>query len=211
MAARSKSESGCCGRPLRRVADAGGADRVGVRVSPNGETQGVRDSDPFPLFTAVLEMLPKIGIAHLALRDRRRRHLRCRRDGSFGAAIAACVQGPLILNSDFDFVRSQAALDEGVGTRSPSVVRSSPTRACRNASRKRSRPLRMIRQRGSVRASKATSTTRSPVNSPAGNHVPARVSRRRCLELISAPVYYEPCIFSYRRSCHPLRGRGASD
>jgi hypothetical protein len=43
------------------VADAGGADRVGVRVSPNGETQGVRDSDPFPLFTAVLEMLPKIG------------------------------------------------------------------------------------------------------------------------------------------------------
>ncbi|MBB3136985.1 hypothetical protein FHS26_004743 [Rhizobium pisi] len=100
------------------MADAGGAGRVGVRVSPNGETQGVRDSDPFPLFTAVLEMLPKIGIAHLALMGPPRRHLRCRRDGSFGAAIAACVQGPLILNSDFNFVRSQAAIDDGVGTRS---------------------------------------------------------------------------------------------
>lgn len=30
--------------------DAIGADRVGVRLSSNGETQGVRDSDPLALF-----------------------------------------------------------------------------------------------------------------------------------------------------------------
>ncbi|MBZ9793363.1 alkene reductase [Rhizobium sp. 3T7] len=98
------------------VADAIGADRVGVRLSPNGETQGVRDSNPLPLFTAVLEMLSEIGIAHLELREPPI-------DGTFGVGemdplarqLRHAFKGPLILNSDFKFARAQAALDEGVG------------------------------------------------------------------------------------------------
>ncbi len=98
------------------VADAIGADRTGVRLSPNGETQGVRDSDPIPLFSAALETLSEVGIAHLELREPPI-------DGSFGVGemhplagqLRDHFNGPVILNSDFDGTRAQAELDAGHG------------------------------------------------------------------------------------------------
>ncbi|MBA9036175.1 alkene reductase [Rhizobium leguminosarum] len=100
----------------RTVADAIGADRVGVRLSPNGETQGVRDSDPLPLFTKALEALSAIGVAHVELREPPI-------DGTFGVGevnplarhLRSAFKGPLILNSDFDATRAQAELDAGIG------------------------------------------------------------------------------------------------
>jgi 2,4-dienoyl-CoA reductase-like NADH-dependent reductase (Old Yellow Enzyme family) len=100
----------------KTVAEAVGADRTGVRLSPNGETQGVRDSDPLPLFTAALEALSDMGIAHVELREPPL-------GGTFGvgylpplaAQLRSAFKGPLILNSDFDRERAQAALDAGVG------------------------------------------------------------------------------------------------
>jgi 2,4-dienoyl-CoA reductase-like NADH-dependent reductase (Old Yellow Enzyme family) len=98
------------------VADAIGADRTGVRLSPNGETQGVTDSDPEPLFIAAAAALSSIGIAHLELREPPL-------DGTFGQGdipplapvIRGAFKGPLILNSDFDPARAQADLDAGIG------------------------------------------------------------------------------------------------
>lgn len=98
------------------VADTVGADRTGVRLSPNGETQGVRDSDPEPLFIAAAEVLSSIGIAHLELREPPL-------DGTFGKGyvpplapvIRPAFNGALILNSDFDAARAQADLDAGIG------------------------------------------------------------------------------------------------
>ncbi|WP_420797567.1 hypothetical protein [Azospirillum doebereinerae] len=98
------------------VADAVGADRTGVRLSPNGETQGVRDSDPPPLFTAASEALSSIGIAHLELREPPL-------DGTFGigylgplaSQIHPAFKGPPLLNSDFDVTRARAELDAGTG------------------------------------------------------------------------------------------------
>lgn len=98
------------------VADAIGADRTGVRLSPNGLTQGVRDSDPLPLFTAALEALSSLGIAHLELREPPP-------DGSFGvgetqplaAQLRSAFKGPLLLNSDFGIARAESTLAEGVG------------------------------------------------------------------------------------------------
>lgn len=98
------------------VADAVGADRTGVRLSPNGETQGVRDSDPLPLFIAAGESLSGIGIAHLELREPPL-------TGTFGVGYLAplatqirpAYKGPLILNSDFDAARAQAEIDAGIG------------------------------------------------------------------------------------------------
>jgi len=98
------------------VADAIGADRVGVRLSPNGETQGVRDSDPLPLFTKALETLSEIGVAHVELREPPI-------NGTFGVGdvdplarhLRPAFKGPLILNSDFDATRAQAELDAGIG------------------------------------------------------------------------------------------------
>ena len=96
------------------VADAIGADRTGVRLSPNGPIQGVDDSDPQPLFTAAAETLSQVGVAYLELREPGY-------EGTFGKAthppiapaIKAAFNGPLILNADYDAASGQAALDAG--------------------------------------------------------------------------------------------------
>jgi N-ethylmaleimide reductase len=103
-------------RLLREVAQAVvgaiGGGRVGVRLSPNGATQGVNDSAPHDLFTAAAAALTEVGVAWLELREPSL-------NGSFGKAEVAPVapairevfSGPLVLNSDYDQARAQAALD----------------------------------------------------------------------------------------------------
>lgn len=97
------------------VADAIGADRVSVRLSPNGDTQGVDDSNPAALFAHAAQVLDGIGIASLELREPGP-------DGSFGATdvprqsplIRQHYSGLLILNSDYDLDRAQADLASGL-------------------------------------------------------------------------------------------------
>lgn len=96
------------------VAEVAGADRTGVRLSPNGDSQGVDDSDPVPLFTAAAAELDRIGIAFLELREPPPH-------GTFGAStvpplspdIRKVFAGPLMLNSDFDQARAEEALRAG--------------------------------------------------------------------------------------------------
>lgn len=103
------------GEVTRAVVDAIGADRVSVRLSPNGESQGVDDSDPAALFAHVAAMLDEIGIAFLELREPGP-------DGSFGRTdvprqsplIRQHFRGPLILNSDYDGDRAQADIASGL-------------------------------------------------------------------------------------------------
>jgi 2,4-dienoyl-CoA reductase-like NADH-dependent reductase (Old Yellow Enzyme family) len=91
-----------------------GADRVGVRFSPNGETQGCDDSDPATTFTAAARVAEDLGIAHVELRQPGP-------DGTFGqtdvpqqdAAIRATYSGVLMLNSDYD--AASAASDVASG------------------------------------------------------------------------------------------------
>jgi 2,4-dienoyl-CoA reductase-like NADH-dependent reductase (Old Yellow Enzyme family) len=98
------------------VADAIGADRTGVRLSPNGESQGVNDSDPLPLFARALEAMSGIGIGHLELREPPT-------DGSFGTGdmdplasqLRPHFKGPLILNSDFSAERASLEIEAGIG------------------------------------------------------------------------------------------------
>ena len=105
-------------RLLREVAktvvDAIGGDRVGVRLSPNGNTQGVDDSAPHTLFPAAAAALEEVGVAWLELREPGP-------NGTFGkgevAPVAPAIRkafgGPLVLNSDYDAASGQAALDAG--------------------------------------------------------------------------------------------------
>jgi 2,4-dienoyl-CoA reductase-like NADH-dependent reductase (Old Yellow Enzyme family) len=107
-------------RLLREVAQAVvsavGAGRTGVRLSPNGETQGVTDSDPLPVFTEAARTLSAVGIAYLELREPPT-------DGTFGvgdmpplaAQVRPAFNGPLILNSDFDLARAKAEVGAGIG------------------------------------------------------------------------------------------------
>ena len=96
------------------IADAIGADRTAVRLSPNGDTQGANDSNPQALFPAAAAALSKIGIAFLELREPGF-------DGTFGKAevdpIAPLIRkffnGPLVLNSDYTLEKAQAALAAG--------------------------------------------------------------------------------------------------
>jgi len=98
------------------VVDSVGADRTGVRFSPNGEVQGVRDSDPVPLFTAAAFALSEIGIAHLELKEP---PLSSNYGDAYLEPIAPLIRplfdGALILNSGFDATRAAQALQEGSG------------------------------------------------------------------------------------------------
>jgi 2,4-dienoyl-CoA reductase-like NADH-dependent reductase (Old Yellow Enzyme family) len=97
------------------VAGVVGADRTAVRLSPNGDSQGVNDGNPVPLFTAAARALSEIGIAFLELREPTR-------DGTFGQSevdpvapfIREVFSGPLVLNSDYNGARAKADLASGL-------------------------------------------------------------------------------------------------
>jgi 2,4-dienoyl-CoA reductase-like NADH-dependent reductase (Old Yellow Enzyme family) len=105
-------------RLLREVAEtvtsAIGGDRTGVRLSPNGDTQGVNDSAPQVLFPAAAKALTAAGVSWLELREPGL-------DGTFGKAevaplarlIRTAFGGPLVLNSDYDFARGEATVAAG--------------------------------------------------------------------------------------------------
>lgn len=100
---------------VARVIDAIGAGRTGIRLSPNGETQGADDSDPASVFIPAAKALDALGIAFLELREQGP-------DGTFGKTdvpklspqIRKVFGGPLILNQDYEKDSAQADLDSGV-------------------------------------------------------------------------------------------------
>jgi 2,4-dienoyl-CoA reductase-like NADH-dependent reductase (Old Yellow Enzyme family) len=98
----------------QRVVDTIGGDRTGVRLSPNGEVQGVNDSNPAPLFEAAAAALDEIGIAFLEMREPRPTGTRGKPDHPpVHPGMRKVFKGPLILNSDYHLDDAQAALDAG--------------------------------------------------------------------------------------------------
>ncbi|MHA6334606.1 alkene reductase [Qipengyuania sp. CAU 1752] len=91
-----------------------GADRVGVRLSPNGETQGCDDPDPAGLFGAAASVVEKHGLAFLELREPGP-------NGTFGQTdvpkqsplIRQRYSGALVLNSDYDAAGAEADIASG--------------------------------------------------------------------------------------------------
>jgi 2,4-dienoyl-CoA reductase-like NADH-dependent reductase (Old Yellow Enzyme family) len=106
-------------RLLREVATAVagevGADRTSVRLSPNGETQGCDDSNPFALFTAAAAALQQINIAFLELREQKT-------FGNFGTSdvprvspdIRKVFTNPLVLNQEYTLETAQADIASGL-------------------------------------------------------------------------------------------------
>jgi N-ethylmaleimide reductase len=106
------------GRLLReaidRIIDVAGADRTAVRFSPNGDTQGVIDSNPEAVFLPIADYLEGKKIAFVELREPGP-------DGTFGSTTQPAISpafrerftGPLILNQDYDKASAEAVVAEG--------------------------------------------------------------------------------------------------
>jgi N-ethylmaleimide reductase len=98
----------------KAVADVVGAERTGVRLSPNGDSQGVNDSEPEKLFVAAAAALSQWSIAFLELREPGI-------DGTFGKAdrppiaplIRKAFRGTLVLNSDYVPSKAEIAVASG--------------------------------------------------------------------------------------------------
>ncbi|WP_128891886.1 alkene reductase [Erythrobacter sp. HKB08] len=105
-------------RFLREVLEAligvWGADRVSVRLSPNGETQGCDDSNPPATFGAAAAVVQDLGLGFLELREPGP-------DGTFGQTdvpkqspmIREIYKGPLVLNSDYTAEEARADIEAG--------------------------------------------------------------------------------------------------
>ena len=99
---------------LTALVEVWGADRVGVRLSPNGETQGCDDSDPAATFGAAARVVEELGLAFLELREPGP-------DGTFGSTevpkqsplIRQLYSGALVLNSDYSAEQAVADIDSG--------------------------------------------------------------------------------------------------
>ena len=97
------------------VVGAVGADRTAVRLSPNGDTQGVDDSNPVALFTAAATALQELDIAFLELREQKD-------FGNFGTTdvprvspeIRKVFRNPLVLNQEYTFDSATADLASGL-------------------------------------------------------------------------------------------------
>ena len=106
------------GRLLReaidRIVEVAGADRTAVRFSPNGDTQGVIDSNPEAVFLPIADYLEGKKIAFVELREPGP-------DGTFGSTTQPAISpafrkhwtGPLILNQDYDKAKAEAVVTEG--------------------------------------------------------------------------------------------------
>lgn len=100
------------------VAEEIGAGRTSVRLSPNGEIQGVDDSNPEVLFAAAAKALSDIGIAFLEVREpsvprQDKMHPTILRP-PIAPLLREAFTGPIVLNTGYDGPSGQAALDAGL-------------------------------------------------------------------------------------------------
>ena len=100
---------------LEAVGDEIGMDRVGIRFSPNIYSQGVEDSDPIPLFSAVADRLEELKVPWIELRE-------AHQPTSAGAIPTAPVSpamrsrysGRILVNSDYDGPKAHERMAEGI-------------------------------------------------------------------------------------------------
>ncbi len=96
------------------VGETVGAERTGVRLSPNGEAHGCNDSHPEPLFTAAAAALSALGIAFLELREPLGAStFRDRDRPPIAPLIRKAFARTLILNSDFTPELAETTVAEG--------------------------------------------------------------------------------------------------
>ena len=99
---------------VERLIAVWGKERVSIRLSPNGDSQGVDDSNPAVTFGEAARVLEELGVSFVELRQPGP-------EGTFGntdvpkqdGVIRAIYSGPLVLNSDY--TPQEAAADVASG------------------------------------------------------------------------------------------------
>jgi 2,4-dienoyl-CoA reductase-like NADH-dependent reductase (Old Yellow Enzyme family) len=97
----------------RALIGVAGADRTGVRLSPNDDPSGCGDSDSERLFTTAAEALSGLEIAFLEMRASRPDSTFRPATRQLVPAIRRAFKGVLILNSDYSFDDASQALRSG--------------------------------------------------------------------------------------------------
>jgi N-ethylmaleimide reductase len=99
---------------LRLIAEAG-ADRTAVRLSPNGDAQGVDDSDPASVFVPAARWLGEQNIAFLEMRESKPgSSFRPSDVPRLSPEIRKAFKRPLILNQDYRLEAAQADIESGL-------------------------------------------------------------------------------------------------
>jgi N-ethylmaleimide reductase len=92
------------------VVKAWSADRVGVRLSPTGEFNDMRDSDPIATFTAVAKSLNDFDLAYLHIMEALPGHMLAGPGERVIPHIRQAYQGTLMINGGYDGVTGEAAI-----------------------------------------------------------------------------------------------------
>jgi N-ethylmaleimide reductase len=93
--------------------DTVGADRTGVRLSPNDDSQGCGDSNSAELFTRAATELNRLQIAFLEMRASRPESTLRPALRQVVPAIRRAFNGTLILNSDYTFESASRTVERG--------------------------------------------------------------------------------------------------
>jgi len=92
-----------------------GADRTSVRFSPNGEFQGISDSNPEALFTEVAKRMNKYKLAFVELREDGPHTTFTRSDlPPLHPIFNRLYEGTLVLNQEYTRKSAEKALDSGI-------------------------------------------------------------------------------------------------
>lgn len=97
----------------RATAEAIGADRVGIRLSPGGAFNDMRDSTPRETFGHVVSELDKLGLAYLHINEAGEADLRHGGVALGAADFRHLFRGPIIACGDYTRERAEAALAAG--------------------------------------------------------------------------------------------------
>ncbi|CAO3399827.1 alkene reductase [Azospirillum palustre] len=100
---------------LEATAHAVGADRIGVRLSPTGVFNDMKDSDPLPHFLAITKALNPFNLAYLHVIEGKPGHHMAPPEGTphVASTLRAAYRGPFILNGGYGRGDAVAALANG--------------------------------------------------------------------------------------------------
>ena len=92
-----------------------GADRTGIRLSPNVESHGAGDGDPAALFTAAAAELARVGVTWIELREPGpQSNFQASETPPISPAMRKVFPGLIILNSDYDGPSAAERMAEGL-------------------------------------------------------------------------------------------------